>query len=116
MNFARDLVYDFVNKVGDDMARYGPPAPYHKAVEAGTDNDDRLHYLLNWVGDDRAHAEAEKLRRKADELEAANAFVVRPDQTMTPSDVVRVSADEIDPYHRVDGRLVRKSDGSPVVS
>lgn len=65
--------------------------------------------------DDRAHAEAEKLRRRADELAALSEGVVRHDQGLLPSDVMRMAADEIDPYHVVDGELVRKDDGKPVV-
>lgn len=111
MTDARSQVYSFVNKRGDQMARYGPAAPYQKMIEPGTDDDLFLHGLLNQVEDDRAHAEAERLRKKADGMPRYTP----PKGGTTGRAVTLALADEMDPYEERDGQLVRKSDGRPVV-
>lgn len=69
----------------------------------------RLFGLLNQVEDDRAHAEAVKLREKVESW----GFPATPRAEDTAR-AWRTVADEIDPYEEKDGVLVRKSDGKPV--
>lgn len=114
MSHARDLIYSRVNKLGDDMARYGPPAPWQKMIEAGGEEDDYLHGLLNQVEDDRAHAEAEKLRSRATSAELSTIGRMDPAVALHTAGVLRAAAKTIDPYETRDGQLVRKSDGQPV--
>lgn len=109
MSDARSRVYAFVNRRGEEMARYGPPAPYQKMIEADSDDDLHLHGLLNQVEDDRAHAEAVKLREKV----ASWGLPATP-RAQDTARAWRTVADEIDPYEERDGQLVRKSDGQPV--
>jgi len=111
MTLPRDLVYSFVNKRGDEMARFGPPEPYYKMIEAGTDDDLYLHGLLNQVEDDRAHREAEHLREKAAEFATSSSDLVA--EAMTAA--TKAAADHIDPYEVKDGQLCRKSDGKRIV-
>lgn len=112
MSFARDLIYSFVNKRGDEMARFGPPELYHKMIEAGTDDDDYLHGLLNQVEDDRAHAEADRIRKEANETADAWSSEVQRGNAERSSGAMHYVADMIDPYEkRDDGQLYRKSDG-----
>jgi len=107
---ARQAIYSRVNKLGDDMARYGPPAPYHQMIEAGSDEDLYLSGLLDRVEDDRAHAEAEKLRKAADEFAKNSSDLV----ARAMAAATRGAALKIDPYEERDGHLVRKSDGKPI--
>lgn len=58
------------------------------------------------AADDRVHAEAEKIRANVKE-----SPVHRPKGHQVMLEV----ADDMDPYHVVDGKLVRKSDGKPVI-
>lgn len=118
MTTARDLIYAFVNKRGDDMARFGPPTPYRKMIEAGSDDDLYLHGLLNKVEDDRAHADAEKLSAlghaykeaaKSEQAAGLQALGLFAGQSLIDA------AKEMDPYEMRDGKLVRKSDGKPVI-
>lgn len=66
----------------------------------------RVDDLLNKVEDDRAHAEAEKLRTEAKLFEQ--------DGYMDEGGIYEAAAAMIDPYEMRDGQLVRKSDGKPV--
>lgn len=115
MTDARSQVYSFVNKRGDQMARYGPAAPYQKMIEPGTDDDLFLHGLLNRVEDDRVHAEAERIREEAKATADAWTSEVNRDRAERASGAMCYVADLIDPYEERDGQLVRKSDGTPVV-
>lgn len=101
MSAARDLVYSFVNRIAPGSFGDG-----RTAVEGGSDEDLYLHGLLNRVEDDRAHAEAELIRGVV-----ANDKVYRPKWQRGMLE----AADLIDPYKELDGQLVRKSDGKPVV-
>lgn len=74
-----------------------------------------LDYLLDRVEEDRLHAESQRIRKEADELHAPVAHVVRHDHSQLPSEHMRDIADRLDPYHVVDGEMVRKADGRPVV-
>lgn len=78
--------------------------------EPVSDECDRIRELLDQVEDDRAHAEAEKLRVKAKtvRLDLLDPFSPYREQ------LIREQADEIDPYEKRDGQLVRKSDGRAV--
>lgn len=109
MSAARDLVYAFVNrtarKARQDIATYPDDHKYYTVVDGGSDNDIRLHGLLNRVEDDRAHAEAVKIRDFV-----ANDPVYRPKCKRGMLE----AADLIDPYEERDGKLIRKSDGKPV--
>lgn len=111
MSQARDLIYSFVNKLGDKMAKHGPEKPWGSMIEAGSGDDDYLHGLLNWVEDDRAHREAEKLRQRADGFKDSASDLVAGAMAAA----MKLAADEIDPYEERDGQLVRKSDGKPVM-
>lgn len=115
MSDARDQVYSFINRRGEEMTRYGPPVPYGRTVEPGSDDDLYLHGLLNRVEDDRAHAEAEKLRALAEKMLKSSMTRVEPLMVMHAADVYLNAASTIDPYEMRDGRLVRKSDGEPVI-
>lgn len=96
MSDARDQVYYFVN---------GQVNREEKVI-GGTDEDLFLHGLLNRVEDDRAHREAEKIRKAVKEDPA-----YRPKGHAAMLEV----AESIDPYEMRDGALYRKSDGSPVI-
>lgn len=109
MSTSRDLVYSFADDLVLKAMKEGLPY-LERPVEPGSDNDDRLHYLLNWVEDDRAHREAEKLRKRAEGFKDSASDLVAG--AMAAS--MRLAADEIDPYEKRDGELYRKSDGSPV--
>jgi len=62
------------------------------------------------VEDDRAHAEAEKLRKAAGEFNlGSNDLIAR-----TTRAALGGAAEQIDPYEMRDGQLVRKSDGKLV--
>lgn len=111
MSFARDLIYSFVNRRGDEMARFGPPEPYYKMIEAGTGDDLHLHGLLNRVEEERAHDEAERLREKAAEFATSSSDLVA--EAMTAA--TKAAADHIDPYEVKNGQLYRKSDGKHIV-
>lgn len=76
----------------------------------------KVDELLNRVEDDRAHAEAEKLRRQADEAEKSLLASADPALVFRTTDTIRTAANMIDPYEMRDGQLVRKSDGQPVPS
>lgn len=71
-----------------------------------------LDARLDQVEDDRVHREAEKLRKRGEELKAAarNQGV-----GMAMAAALLVESIEMDPYEERDGQLVRKSDGRPVV-
>lgn len=66
--------------------------------------------LIGHVEDDRAHAEAERLRQraKATRIDLLNPFSPYQEQ------LIHELANLIDPYEMRDGQLVRKSDGKPV--
>lgn len=105
MSMARDLVYSFAEKLARDAQKYG--IPYNcRPIEPGSHDDDYLSGLLNNVEDDRVHAEAEKIR-----AEVAESTAYRPRAHAAMLEV----ANEMDPYHVVDGKLVRKSDGRPII-
>lgn len=70
---------------------------------------DEMDDLLNQVEDDRAHAEAERLRLRA----KASELGVGPFAEGQRELIIGL-ADLIDPYVLCDGELVRKSDGTPV--
>jgi hypothetical protein len=82
--------------------------------DGGSDECVRLHDLLNQVEDDRAHAEAEKLREKAKRVESSSMMHVDPVVAVHTAGVLRTAAESVDPYEERDGQLVRKSDGKPV--
>lgn len=103
MSFARDLIYSFVNKRGDEMARFGPPEPYHKMIEGGTDDDLYLHGLLNQAEDERLHDEAQKLYDMHDEILLAHGPQVA--QGFAKAAIL------MDPYTVKDGQLVHKVTG-----
>ena len=107
MTDARSQVYSFINRRGDDMARYGSPAPYQKMIEADSDAALFLHGLLNRVEDARVHAEAVKL------LDMHMDVLLKHGPEVAQGLALAIVA--IDPYAEHDGQLVRKSDGTPVV-
>lgn len=90
-----------------------PRSLIHTATgcEPGTDECDRITELLNQVEDDRAHAEAERIRTEAREYEAEAPSKDRHDGYMKTAAVLATAAESLDPYEMRDGNLVRKSDG-----
>mgnify|MGYP001606216440 CR=1 FL=1 len=86
MSYARHCLLDLL----------GPPG----------DEDD----LIGQVEDDRAHAEAEKLREFAAEM----VFNLLDPFGPQKEGWVRHIADRIDPYEMRGTHLVRKSDGKPI--
>lgn len=74
----------------------------------------RLTGLLDELGDERAHAEAEKLRAEAKEYEKEAAGMLNASAYYQAAGVMARAAQLIDPYVMRDGQLVRKSDGKPV--
>lgn len=112
MSYYRDLVYSFVNKTArearQEISRNPKDHQYYQAVEGGSDEDDRLHSLLNWVEEERVHAEAVGLRSRADAL-ASKADNISAESMV---DAYRLAANEMDPYEERDGQVFRKSDGA----
>jgi len=87
------------------------------AVIGGEKTDDRclgIDRLLDRIEDDRAHAEAEKIRKEAEATAAAGREHDQVDRALRASGAMHYVADQVDPYETRDGRLVRKSDGAPV--
>jgi hypothetical protein len=82
--------------------------------EGNLDQDLYVAALLDRIENDRAHAEAQKLLQRGEEMRANG----RPDGTATIGYVIGgalvVEALAMDPYETRDGQLVRKSDGKPV--
>jgi hypothetical protein len=105
VSYARDQVYAIAkdHAVGEE-------------IEPGSIDDDRLHEALNQVEDDRAHAEAEKLRNEAKlhEHDAVDTKGRERDAYLRTAGVLVYAAGLVDPYEERDGQLVRKSDGKPV--
>lgn len=115
MSHARDQIYSFVNRMAQ-FAMHNPNGldySSYQAVKAGSGcyEDLELRSLLDQVADDRAHAEAERLRKKADEFAASSSDLVARAMAAT----ARGAAIMIDPYEERDGQLVRRSDGKPVI-
>lgn len=81
----------------------------HSAVGCDPNDDEcvRITDLLNLVEDDRAHAEAGRLREKADAFTDSKSDLVAGAMAAA----TRLAAVHIDPYEMRDGNLVRKSDG-----
>lgn len=83
----------------------------HRAADCDPTDDpvecERITDLLNRVEDDRAHADAKRLRQRADEFTANRSELVA--QAMAAA--TRAAADSIDPYEMRGNDLVRKSDG-----
>lgn len=105
MSIARAQVYAFAERLARNADEHG--IPYNgRPIEPGSQDDDRLRDLLDRVEDDRAHREAEKLRKEADELHQTEPGFVH---------ALRVGADMIDPYTQTDAGLVRKSDGKTIL-
>lgn len=77
----------------------------------GWDGRQMIDAALREAADDRAHAEAEKLRQRGEELKirAGSQGI-----GMAMAATLIVEAVAMDPYEMRDGQLVRKSDGSPV--
>lgn len=111
MSSVHDLIYAFVNRRGDDMARYGPPRPYQQMIEADSDDDLYLRGLLNRVEEDAVHAAAQKLRKRGEEMKAESG---NQGVGMAMAATLIIEALAMDPYEMRDGELVRKSDGKPV--
>lgn len=108
MSMSRDLVYSFAEELAKKAAKDG--IPYNgRPIEPGSEDDDRLHGLLNTVEDDRVHAEAHKQRKRADEI-LENAGMDRRTAELMAG-VMKAAAMGMDPYEVRDGQLVRKSDG-----
>lgn len=106
MSSVRDLIYAFVNRRGDDMARYGPPRPYQQMIEADSDDDLYLRGLLNRVEEDAVHAAAQKLLDM-------HADVLLKHGPAVAQGLAKAIA-TIDPYVVRDEQLVHKADGKPV--
>jgi hypothetical protein len=83
-------------------------------TSCGPANDQclQLYGLLNRVEDDRAHAEAQKLIKRGEELKAGTWT---QGVGMAMAAMLIVEAIAMDPYEMRDGQLVRKADGQPVV-
>jgi hypothetical protein len=64
--------------------------------------------------DDRAHAEADKIRKEAEETAAAGWNHDQVNRALRASGAMHYVADLIDPYEMRDDQLVRKADGQPV--
>lgn len=112
MSYARDLVYSFVNRMAK-FAMQNPNGLDYRNYQAIIDEcyeDYELRALLNQVEDDRAHAEAERLRLRAKAVKLGMGPTVEGIY-----EVVRGLAELVDPYEERDGQLVRKSDGKPVI-
>lgn len=106
MTMPRDLVYSFAEKLARKAEKEG--IPYNgRPIEPASHDDDYLHDLLNWVEDDRAHREADKLRKRAESFADSKSDLVA--NAMAAS--MRMAATETDPYEVRDGELRRKSDG-----
>lgn len=116
MSESRDRVYTFVNRTArlarQAISRNPQEHRFYSAVTGGSDEDVYLHNLLNDVEDDRAHAEAVKLRQRGTELTRSGPGTLG--QPMGAALIVESFA--MDPYEERDGVLVRKSDGKPVGS
>lgn len=67
----------------------------------------RMTELLDQIEEERAHAEAEKLRKYAEEYDdwGERPFTAGLFQAV----------EQVDPYEMRDGQLVHKSDGKPVI-
>lgn len=74
------------------------------------DEDD----LIGQVEDDRAHAEAERIREEAKATADSWTSEANRSQAERSSGAMYYVADLVDPYEMRDGQLVRKSDGKPV--
>lgn len=109
MSITRQQVYNLVNNLARVAEEVGLPSS-RLAIEPGDEVDDHLHGLLNKIEDDRAHREAERLRKKAEGMPSYTP----PKSGTTGRAVTLMLADEIDPYEMRDGELIRKSDGKPV--
>jgi hypothetical protein len=118
MSDARDQVYSFVNLLAklsrQAVSRNPQNDAAYLAIEGGSDEDLRLHGLLNWVEDDRAHAEAEKLRAQAEKMLKPSMAGADLLMAMHAADVYLNAARTIDPYEMRNGQTVRKSDGRTV--
>lgn len=119
MSYTREQVYRFVNRVAKKARQAVSPNPQdhaaYLAVEGGSEEDDHLRGLLNRVEDDRAHAEAVRLRKRGEQTR--NTARAQGNNTIGTylGAALIVEALAMDPYEERDGQLVRKDDGMPVV-
>lgn len=80
-------------------------------ARTGWDGAAMVEVALQEAADNRAHAEAEKLRARARDLSASATGLVAD----AMSGATMAAATSIDPYAMRDGQLVRKADGKPVI-
>lgn len=120
MTYARSLVYSFVNRMAQFAMRNPSGLDYrnYEAVPGGCYEDLELHGLLNQVEDDRAHAEAVKLRGWGQKYKDVSEEVQNEGKkalSLFIGQALMNAAHDMDPYEERDGQLVRKSDGKPVI-
>lgn len=75
-----------------------------------------LEHLLDMVEESAVHAAAEKLRLEACQYDSDSANVTEQakDSFRRTAAVLVQAAEDIDPFHVVGGKLVRRKDGLPV--
>lgn len=107
MTYARDLALAMVNRHAEAGSPIKPYSNEHLYLES----------LLNQVENDRAHAEAKRLRARSASFEkdiAAMEFSARKAGIVQMMVIMVQDAYLIDPYVEIEGQLYRKSDGKPV--